>query len=82
MAAHLLADGTQSSTNPFARFERDTLLRVRRVAQILGININTARRRIAAGVFPPPLRVGPRQTSWPAGVLADWFDGLTPRGAE
>lgn len=75
-----IADAQFSGINPFLKFDRTVLLRVRTVAALLGIHTKTARRRIAASAMPSPMRVGPRQTVWPAGELADWFDGLGERG--
>lgn len=66
-------DARASGVNPFTKYDRAALLRVRTVAALLGIHTKTARRRIAASAMPSPMRVGPRQTVWPAGELADWF---------
>lgn len=50
----------------------DVLLRMPEVERLVGLDRTSIYRRIQAGDFPPPLRVGVRRVAWRAADIARW----------
>ncbi len=50
-----------------------SLLTRRQVAERLNISTSTLSRRVKAGKFPRPVRVGKRRVMWPEADLARWL---------
>lgn len=51
----------------------DALLRIRTVAQAVGLSDATIYRKLAAGEFPEPVRLGSRCTRWKAEAIRAWI---------
>ena len=50
-----------------------TLLRLREVCRRTGKSRSEVYRRIAAGDFPQPVKLGERASAWPAHEVAAWI---------
>lgn len=48
------------------------ILRRKVVLKITGLSNSTMYRQIAAGVFPAPLRLGPRAVGWLESSVVEW----------
>lgn len=62
----------------------DALLRMRLVNQATGLSPATVYRKVAAGEFPEPVRLGARCTRWKAADVRAWIQAqgqLTSEGA-
>lgn len=53
-----------------------TLLRLPIVSAESGLSKTTIYARIAAGTFPPPVKLGPRAVAWPAHEVAACNDAI------
>jgi prophage regulatory protein len=51
----------------------DALLRIQTVAQATGLSSATLYRKLAAGQFPVPVRLGQRCTRWKASAVRAWI---------
>ena len=51
----------------------DALLRIQTVVQATGLSDATIYRKLAAGQFPEPVRLGARCTRWKAADLRAWI---------
>ncbi len=51
----------------------DALLRMQTVAQATGLSTATIYRKLAAGEFPEPVRLGARCTRWKAADVRAWI---------
>lgn len=51
----------------------DALLRVKTVADATGLSSATIYRKLAAGDFPKPVRMGARCTRWKAADVRAWI---------
>lgn len=51
----------------------DALLRIKTVTQATGLSSATVYRKLAAGKFPEPVRLGSRCTRWKAEAIRDWI---------
>ncbi|TDP63005.1 helix-turn-helix transcriptional regulator [Roseateles toxinivorans] len=51
----------------------DALLRIQTVAQATGLSDATIYRKLAAGEFPEPIRLGKRCTRWKAADVRTWI---------
>ncbi|MDN3920401.1 helix-turn-helix transcriptional regulator [Roseateles violae] len=51
----------------------DALLRIQTVAQATGLSDATIYRKLAAGEFPEPVRLGKRCTRWKAADVRTWI---------
>ncbi|MDR7295470.1 prophage regulatory protein [Pelomonas aquatica] len=51
----------------------DALLRIKTVSQATGLSTATLYRKLAAGEFPKPVRLGSRCTRWKAEAIRDWI---------
>jgi prophage regulatory protein len=49
------------------------LLSKRAVLKQIPISSATLARRVAAGAFPPPVRIGKRRVAWLASEVSDWL---------
>ena len=50
------------------------LLRLPEVEAITGLSKNTIFRLVKAGLFPPPIRIGPRAVAWRWLDIKAWLD--------
>lgn len=51
----------------------DALLRLQTVTQAIGLSAPTIYRKLAAGQFPEPVRLGARCTRWRAADIRAWI---------
>lgn len=51
----------------------DALLRIKTVTQATGLSSATVYRKVAAGDFPEPVRLGARCTRWKAEAIRAWI---------
>ena len=54
----------------------DRLLRLSEVEERVGLRRTAIYRYISRGVFPEPVRIGPRSSRWRESAISDWIDGL------
>lgn len=59
----------------------DALLKCRTVQALTGLSEATIYRKVAARVFPQPIRLGARCTRWRAGDVTAWLRAQTTKGA-
>jgi prophage regulatory protein len=52
----------------------DRLLRLPNVIAITGMSRSELYRRMAAGTFPMPVKLGIRMSAWPAGEVMSWIE--------
>jgi len=57
------------------------LLRLKSVISQTGLSRSTIERRIAAGLFPKPVRLGTRSIAWRAAEVDAWVNNLVGKGA-
>jgi prophage regulatory protein len=55
-------------------YERKSLLRIKRVAEALGIGRSSIYERIAKGYVTPPVRLGVRLVGWPSDEIGRIVD--------
>ena len=53
--------------------EQDRLLRRDEVEARCGIARTTVYRLMRAGLFPEPIKIGPRAVRWPASEIESWL---------
>ncbi|HBU20627.1 AlpA family phage regulatory protein [Hydrogenophaga sp.] len=77
----------QSQTSRSGREHRQTVaaaqipdarLKIQTVIELTGLSASSIRRRVSAGLFPAPIKDGPRCTRW---VASSVMDHLRKRGA-
>ena len=51
----------------------DTIVRLGGVLAATGLSKSTVYAQIAAGVFPKPIRLGPRAVGWRRADIEDWI---------
>lgn len=51
----------------------DALLKIQTVTTITGLSESSIRRKVAAGLFPAPVKDGTRCTRWVAGSVTAWL---------
>lgn len=56
----------------------DARLKIQTLIELTGLSASSLRRRVAAGLFPAPIKDGPRCTRW---VASDVMEHLRKRGA-
>ncbi len=61
---------------------RPAFYRMKDVIRITALSRPTLYRRIAAGRFPAPVKLGGRASGWPAQALQAWIDDPTGYEAE
>jgi len=54
-----------------------SLLRLPQMLALLGIKKSCFYAGIKSGIYPKPLKIGPRVSAWPADVAADLLDRLS-----
>ena len=59
----------------------DLLLRKARVANLLGVSLRQVDRLVAAGLIPPPVRLG-RSVRWVRATLDEWVRAGCPPAGE
>ncbi len=52
-----------------------TCYRMPQVEAITGLKRPTIYAHIKAGIFPKPIKIGPRAVAWPDSSLKLWLDG-------
>jgi predicted DNA-binding transcriptional regulator AlpA len=57
-----------------------TLLRLPAVLALLGIKKSALYAGVSEGVFPAPIKIGPRVSVWPAPTIEALLDKLTTSG--
>ena len=60
----------------------DRLLNVDQVAEILGVSRVTIYRRLADGIIPAGVRLGPRAVRWRESTINDLIEGLPVNGRQ
>jgi prophage regulatory protein len=59
--------------------------RIERMPSVLArvqLSESEVRRRIKAGTFPAPVRLGPRAIGFVSSSIDEWLDSLTQRGVQ
>jgi prophage regulatory protein len=51
----------------------DALLKLPLVTALTGLSSSSIYRKVAAGLFPPPVRLGARCSRWKAGCVNYWL---------
>ncbi len=51
----------------------DALLKIQTVTAVTGLSESSIRRKVAAGIFPQPVKDGTRCTRWVAGAVSNWL---------
>ena len=51
----------------------DALLKIQTVTAVTGLSESSIRRKMAAGLFPMPIKDGARCTRWVAGSVTTWL---------
>jgi prophage regulatory protein len=51
-----------------------TLLRLPRVKKYTGLSRSEIYRRVSAGTFPKPVKLGERASAWPEHEITAWID--------
>ncbi|MGD9671560.1 MAG: helix-turn-helix transcriptional regulator [Hyphomicrobiaceae bacterium] len=52
----------------------DTLLSIGEVTTIVGASRSTIYAWLKQGLFPPPIRIGPRRVAWRTSEIQAWID--------
>lgn len=58
------------------------ILRRKSVLKITALSNTTMYRKIAAGTFPAPLRLGPRAVGWLESAVCEWVESLPQVGTD
>ena len=53
--------------------QTDRILRRRMVEQMTGLPCSTLYQWISKGLFPAPIRLGPRNVGWRQSVVTEWL---------
>lgn len=61
---------------------REALLKIQTVTAVTGLSESSVRRRVAAGLFPQPVKDGTRCTRWVAGQVTDWLTSKAQEGGQ
>jgi prophage regulatory protein len=59
----------------------DALLKVQTISAVTGMSSATIYRKVAAGGFPAPVRLGTRCTRWKSGDVQTWLAAQTATAA-
>ena len=54
----------------------ERLLRISEVQEVTSLSRSTVLRRVAAGEFPRPVKLGPRAVAWRLSAVAEWIESL------
>ena len=57
----------------------DALLKVQTVGAVAGLSTSSIFRKVAAGEFPEPIRLGKRCTRWKSGAVRAWLAAQGPQ---
>jgi prophage regulatory protein len=57
------------------------ILRYADLPRAAGMSVSTARRMIATGDFPPPIRLGQRTVGWQTETINAWLQARTVEAA-
>lgn len=57
----------------------ETLHRLPRVVEITGVPPSSVYAKMAQGIFPKPVKIGPRAVAWKQSDLAAWMETLKQR---
>ena len=58
----------------------DRILRRKDLLVLLGFSSATLHRKISAGEFSPPLKLGPNMSGWKLSTVQDYINSLTIAG--
>lgn len=58
---------------PFADRADDGLIRERDLLPVVSVSASTLWRRVKAGAFPKPIKLGERATAWRVGQVREWL---------
>jgi predicted DNA-binding transcriptional regulator AlpA len=61
--------------------DRNRILNVKRMAEVLGFSVAHLRRLYRNGKIPAPTKIGERKLGWPAGVVIDLTSSHTAKAA-
>ena len=68
------APGSDPNLQPLHVLQlEDALLRIKTVSHTVGLSTATVYRKLAAGEFPKPVRLGSRCTRWKAADVRAWI---------
>jgi len=56
--------------------KREILLRLPQLEKVVGMKRTTIYKRMAAGTFPRPVRLGANSVAWKSGTVQEWIDSL------
>ena len=57
---------------------QNRIIRLPEVQALTGQSRSSIYRRIAAGTFPPPVKLGERSIGWREQAVLQWIDSLQP----
>lgn len=69
---------TQQAEAP--HFQRDRLLRVAAVENIVGLKKSTIYKLVQQGIFPAPVRIGARASGWSESAVLRWVQERIQHG--
>jgi prophage regulatory protein len=74
--AEMLTEALQSRSDLWEPPVGRRIIRTKRVLDKMGWSKTTLWRRVKAGSFPPPIRLGPNMNGWPEDVIDDIISGM------
>ena len=57
------------------------LMKVKEVAEQIGLSVATVWRMVAAGTFPRPVNIAPRATRWRSDSVETWIESQRSQDA-
>lgn len=69
-------DPSNSSEPAIPPTAPDSMLCMTEVCRLSGLSQSTIKRRVEAGTFPKPLKLGPRRIGWQAAAVMEWLERL------
>lgn len=64
-----------------ARMERN-LLRISKVLDRTGLSRSVLYSKVAAGTFPPPVKISDRAIAWPSDQVTSWIEQTIRGGSQ